>query len=213
MEAVVQVSSAHLDQPTVAKCYRNEWRIHFLGMPLNSQDRFFSTHTSTHYALYLWQPNRSQWGEDEPIEAIAIWDISSPSSYMPSKDPTGKGKPDEASEGPRVIRRFSFSDLDFYGIRQRSTPVLRCLELDGNNVYLIEEDHRWIVGQQASHTLPRLHKVKTVGIPFHHGPRFQGECGADGDIDLSFCQNPSDIRRPDVAPCWRHEVSSYFHIL
>src|SRR6187402_1675052 len=128
-------------------------------MPLNSRDRFFSTHSETHYALYLWQPNRSAWGEDEPIEALAIWDISSPSSYRPSEDPTGKGKPDENSEGPRVIRRFSFTDLDFYKIRQRSTPVLRSLELDENHVFVVEEDHRWIVGQQASHTLPRLHKV------------------------------------------------------
>jgi hypothetical protein len=186
--------------------FRNEWKIHFLGMPLNSRDRFFSCHTATHYALYLWQPNRSAWGEDEPIEGLKIWDISSPSSYRPSEDPTGKSRLRGSIEGPRVIRHLSFADLDFYKIRQRATPVLRSLELDENSVYVIEEDHRWLVGQQASHNLPRLHKVKTVGIPFHAGPHWEDECGADGDVNLSFCEKSSDIRCPSIAPCWRHEV-------
>ena len=175
-------------------------------MPLNSRDRFFSTHNTNHYALYLWQPNRSAWGEDEPIEALAIWDISSPSSYRSSEDPSGRSKPDEDREGARVIRRFSFADLDFYKIRQWATPVLRSLELDENHIYVLEEDHRWIVGQQAGHMLPRLHKVKTTGIPFYEGPRWEDECGADGDVDLSFCERAPDGRRPDHAPCWRHEV-------
>lgn len=174
-------------------------------MPLNSQDRFFSTHTSTHYAQYLWQPNRSAWGEDEPIESLAIWDISSPSTYRPSLDPAGRAKP-PATEGPRVVRRFSFADLDFYNIRQGPSPVLHKLELDGQNVYVIEEDHRWIVGQQARDTLPRLHQVKTTGIPFGAGPRYEDECGSDGDIHLSFCERASDARSPGIAPCWRHEV-------
>jgi hypothetical protein len=85
-------------------------------------------------------------------------------------------------------------------------PTLQNLELDEGNVYVIQEDHRWIVGQQAGHSLPRLHMVKSVGIPFGIGPRWQDECGADGDINLSFCERGGDVRRPEVAPCWRHEV-------
>ncbi|TVY13312.1 hypothetical protein LARI1_G007407 [Lachnellula arida] len=192
--------------------FRNEWKIHFLGMPLNSRDRFFSVHTETHYAMYLWQPNRSAWGEDDPIESLAIWDISSNSSYRASEDPTGKGKPSEDLEGPRVLRRFSFSDLGFYRIRQRSSPILRGLELDENNVYFIQEDHRWIVGSQASHLHPRLHKVKTTGIPFSAGPFWEDECGADGDVNLSFCERASDTRAPNIAPCWRHEEFPYLTI-
>ncbi len=199
----------HTQSLSPAEHTRNEWKIHFLGMPLNSRDLFYSSHTATHYSMYLWQPNRSAWGEDDPIEALAIWDISSASRYQPSQDPTGKGKPPEDVEGPRVIKRLSFADLYFYGIRQRSTPALRGLEMDESNVYIIEEDHRWLVGQHASHTLPRLHKVKTVGIPFNTGPRWEDECGADGDINLSFCERASDIRCPSIAPCWRHEVSSH----
>jgi hypothetical protein len=181
MEASIPVGYHASVCLAIADHGRNEWKIHFLGMPLNSRDRFYSTHTATNYALYLWQPNRSAWGEDEPIEALAIWDISSPSSYHPSEDPTDKGRPEDLQIGARVIRRFSFADLDFYKIRQRSAPVLRGLELDENHVYIVEEDHRWIVGHQASHTLPRLHKVKTTGIPFTPGPRWEDECGADGE--------------------------------
>jgi hypothetical protein len=197
-------------------------------MPLNSRDRFFSMHNADHYALYLWQPNRSSWGEDDPIEALVVWDISSPSSYRPSEDPTREHKPDDSLEGARVIMRLSFSGLDFYQIRQRATPVLKGLELDENHVYVIEENHRWIVGQQASYTLPRLHEVKTIGIPFTVGPRvcifsehlfpdgvitnceisqWEDNCGIDGDVSLSFCERTSNIRRPNLAPCWRHEVS------
>lgn len=178
-------------------------------MPLNSRDRFFSSHTDTHYALYLWQPNRSAWGEDEPIEALAIWDISSPSPYRPSEDPTSKGKPSESLEGPKILRRFSFADLGFYKIRQLSEPTLRGLELDENHVYVIQEDHRWIVGQQASSVLPRLHRVKSTGIPFFGGPHWEDQCGADGDVNLSFCERASDVRSPNLAPCWRHEVGIY----
>ncbi|KAE8447632.1 hypothetical protein EG329_010603 [Mollisiaceae sp. DMI_Dod_QoI] len=190
--------------------FRNEWKIHFLGFPLNSRDRFFSTHDKIHYAIYLWQPNRSAWGEDEPIEALAVWDISSASDYRPSEDPSGKSKPE--GEGPSVIRRFSFADLDFYKIRQRSTPILRGLELDENHVYVLEEDHRWLVGQQASHTPPRLHMVKTIGIPFSAGPCWKDECGANGDVNLSFCERVSDVRRPNIAPCWRHEEFPYLTV-
>jgi len=176
-------------------------------MPLNSRDRFFSSHSASHYALYLWQPNRSAWGEDDPIESLKIWDISSPSQYRSSRDPTGKNQPLDDSKGPKVIKRFSFADLEFYKIRQGSTPVLRSLDLDENHVYIIEEDHRWLVGQQASHNLPRLHLVKSIGIPFFAGPRWEDECGADGDVNLSFCENEIDSRHPGVAPCWRHEAS------
>lgn len=191
---------------------RNEWKIHFLGLPLNSKDRFYSSHTSSHYALYLWQPNRSAWGEDDPIEALAIWDISSTSLYRPSEDPSGKLKPNEELEGPRVIRRLSFAELDFYTIRQRSTPTIRSLELDENHAYVVEEDHRWLVGQEAGHYLPRLHKVRSVGIPFSIGPRWEDSCGADGDVNLSFCERASETRSPRYAPCWRHEEFPYLTI-
>ena len=185
--------------------------MHFLGMPLNSRDRFFSAHTAHHYSIYLWQPNRSSWGEDDPIEALAVWDISSPSNYRPSEDPTGKGKPDEKSEGPRVLRRLSFADLDFFDIRQGPAQILHGLQLDEGHVYVIEEDHRWIVGQEARYNLPRLHKVKSTGIPFTTGPRWEDQCGVDAgeNVGMSFCDRSPDTRRPGIAPCWRHEVSNW----
>lgn len=176
-------------------------------MPLNSQDRFFSVHNSQNYTLYLWQPNRSAWGEDEPIESLTIWDISDSSKYRPSQDPTSKDRILWQDIGAKVIRRLSFSDLDFYGIRQRDTPKLRYLRLDEQHVYIIEEDHRWMRGNQASSVVPRLHEVKSTGVPFHDGPRWENSCGIDGDANMSFCQKSSNTREPQVAPCWRHEVS------
>ncbi|KAK4193324.1 hypothetical protein QBC35DRAFT_481229 [Podospora australis] len=68
--------------------FRCEFKLHFLGLPLNRSDRFFSAHTATHYAVYFWQPNRSLY-QDDPIEQLAVWDISSPSPYRPSQDPKG----------------------------------------------------------------------------------------------------------------------------
>lgn len=64
--------------------FLSEWKLHFLGLPLNRSDRFFSVHNSSHYAAYLWQPNRSLYNDD-PIEQLAVWDLSSPS---PSPIPT-----------------------------------------------------------------------------------------------------------------------------
>jgi hypothetical protein len=186
--------------------FRSEWKLHFLGLPLNRSDRFFSAHTATHYAVYFWQPNRSLY-QDDPIEQLAVWDISSPSPYRPSENPRGDRRPPAArmpslptglwtghngttasgiygladskadlerprraslaaaTAGPQVIRRMAWRELDFYGLRQRATPQLRCLALDNRNLYVIEEEHRWADGQHSSLSPPRVHRVRSTGIP------------------------------------------------
>ncbi|PQE19953.1 F-box domain protein [Rutstroemia sp. NJR-2017a BVV2] len=195
-------SEAH--QWNMKRSLRNEWKIHFLGMPLNKDDRFFSVHSNTHYAIYTWQPNRGRWGEDDPIEALAIWDISTPSDYLPSLDPTGAGKPSEL-EGPRVIRRFSFSDLDFYNIRQSLTPRLRELQLDEGHLYILEENHNSLIGCHASYHYSTYHEVKSTGIPFTNGPRWVDRCGVDAECNRSYRKEIIKMRQPWLAPCWRHE--------
>ncbi|KAI1410791.1 hypothetical protein F5Y13DRAFT_166823 [Hypoxylon sp. FL1857] len=211
--------------------FRSEWKIHFLGLPLNNHDRFFSAHTSTHYALYLWQPNRSPWGEEDPIEQLTIWDISKPSAYRPSLDPTGANKPAPASgsenEGPTVIKRFTWRELELLGLRQRHTPSLREVLLDEANVYIHEEEHRWLAGQHSSLSPPRHHQVRCTGIPFSGiGPRWFDECCADGDVHMSFCPRAGSLSRilgnnrlagshgvwPGWAPCWRHEEFPYLTV-
>ncbi|KAL2257077.1 hypothetical protein VTK26DRAFT_690 [Humicola hyalothermophila] len=192
--------------------FRSEWKLHFLGLPLNRSDRFFSAHTATHYAVYFWQPNRSLY-QDDPIEQLAVWDISSPSPYRPSEDPRGIKRPSigrtpsspptglwnghrspgitriyqsaepnacperlettpssDASFGPRVVRRMAWRELDFYGLRQRATPQLRNLALDDRNLYFIEEEHRWAAGQHSSLNPPRVHLVRSTGIPIVPAP-------------------------------------------
>jgi hypothetical protein len=44
--------------------FRGEWKLYFLGLPLNHQDRFFSTHIKDQYSVYLWKPNRSMYTRD-----------------------------------------------------------------------------------------------------------------------------------------------------
>ncbi|KAJ9139195.1 hypothetical protein NKR23_g8014 [Pleurostoma richardsiae] len=180
--------------------FRSEWKMHFLGLPLDRGDRFMSAHTATHYAVYVWQPIRSDWGEDDPIESLVVWDISQPLDYRPSEDPQGRNKPMVASarnfslpdgmrglalhdgdeggaarqtqggRGPVIIRRLTWRELDFYGVRQRQTPRLRSIALDARNLYMVEEEHRWAVGKHSALTPPRVHYVKSTGIPIIPGP-------------------------------------------
>ncbi|KAK3341608.1 hypothetical protein B0T25DRAFT_347264 [Lasiosphaeria hispida] len=249
--------------------FRSEWKLHFLGLPLNRSDRFFSAHTATHYAVYFWQPNRSLY-QDDPIEQLAVWDISSSSPYRPSEDPTGdqrpapiraqttptglwsggSGKPSAqasksadslvteikiikdaslatATAGPQVIRRMAWRELDFYGLRQRATPRLRNLTLDDQNLYVVEEEHRWSDGQHSSLSPPRVHLVRCTGIPIvptpaskqeaftndHQslssiingpvfGPIWVDACGADGDINMSFCRRLASNTADTVTSHW-----------
>ncbi|KAL3492946.1 hypothetical protein BJX62DRAFT_93190 [Aspergillus germanicus] len=111
--------------------FRNEWKIMFLGHPLSERDRFFSTHSQTHYAIYIWQPNRSLYtaDDDAPIESLSVWDISKPSSYRPSLDPTGRLREEGQDLGPHIVSRFGFRELGFYSVRQRGLPGIQWLNI------------------------------------------------------------------------------------
>ncbi|KUI56539.1 hypothetical protein VP1G_03922 [Cytospora mali] len=182
-----------------------------LGTPISIHSRFFSTHTNTHYAVYVWRPDRTSRGDDEPIDAVIVWDISTP-------------------DRPRVLRRMPWSALDFYGVRQRSTPRLRCLGMDDRNLYFTEEEHRWEQGGHSSLSPPRVHLVRSTGVPviptpssvddqeyrqtpeesqhvgiedvIVQGPRWVDECGANGDVNMSFCS------RARTSPQHHHDSTS-----
>ncbi|PGH06867.1 hypothetical protein GX51_02112 [Blastomyces parvus] len=151
--------------------FRNEWKIMFLGHPLSDRDRFYSSHNGTHYVLYTWQPNRSLYtaDEDAPIESLFVWDISEPSDYRPSNDPSGLHKP--SSSGPFVVAKFSFRDLDFYSVRQRGAPKMIRLDIDSEtNVLDITES----ISPERQIELINTHwfpDVQVTSIPFlSHGP-------------------------------------------
>ncbi|KUI67355.1 hypothetical protein VM1G_02650 [Cytospora mali] len=176
---------------------RAEFRM-LLGTPVSIHSRFLSTHTNTHYAVYVWQPDRTSREDDDPVDVVIVWDISTPGQ-------------------PRVLRRMPWSTLDFYGVRQRSTPRLRCLGMDDRNLYFAEEEHRWEQGGHGSLSPPRVHLVRSTGVPVIptpssvdgrgggqapeksqqvdidindvvvQGPRWVDECGANGDVNMSFC--------------------------
>ncbi|PYH89910.1 hypothetical protein BO71DRAFT_402671 [Aspergillus ellipticus CBS 707.79] len=122
--------------------FRNEWKIMFLGHPLSERDRFYSTHSQTHYAIYIWQPNRSLYtaDEDAPIESLSVWDISQPSSYRPSLDPTGRLRVEAEDQGPSIVSRFGFRELGFYSVRQRGLPGVQSLNItdDHHSIEIVE---------------------------------------------------------------------------
>lgn len=147
--------------------FRSEWKIHFLGLPLNERDRFFSTHTSRHYCVYFWQPNRSMYTGDElPIESLFVWDISCPSAYLPSEDPSGKLKPPDEELGPHIVARFSYRDLEYYRIRQMSTPRLMKLELDSDVRTMQIRENTCLSGQGYFDPAEKLWCSTTTTIPF-----------------------------------------------
>ncbi|KAI9372781.1 hypothetical protein BJX61DRAFT_422720 [Aspergillus egyptiacus] len=113
--------------------FRNEWKIMFLGHPLSERDRFYSAHSQTHYAIYIWQPNRSLYtaDDDAPIESLCVWDISKPSSYRPSLDLGALRQGGDS--GPHIVSRFGFRELGFYSVRQRGLPGIQWLNITEDN--------------------------------------------------------------------------------
>lgn len=181
--------------PTIT--FHSEFKLHFLGLPLTERDRFFSTHTSDHYAVYFWQPNRSMYTGDEenPIESLIVFNISTPSPYLPSLDPTSVSRP--SSKGPSAILSLSFRDLFYFGIRQRSSPGLMSLRIDSDAKLL--EIYENIKDYTAGYFDPadRSYRSSITGIPFegyfpHHYisdpllnlPPYMGNCSMESDEDL-----------------------------
>ena len=196
MEYCFPVSSHQNKKMTyLTRGFRNEWKlnVHLPSGELNSITRFYSAHSTSRYAIYWWWPGTND--NNSPSEFLEIFDISKPSICRQSEDSSNIDKFDNNSSGPTVIKRILNEEFDFYDVRQRFTPNLRGLELDENHVYFIEEDHRWLVGTQASDALPTLHKVKSTGIPFEIGPRQVDECGADGDLYRSYCERTEVHKR------------------
>lgn len=153
---------------------RNEWKIMFLGHPLSERDRFFSSHSNTHYVIYIWQPNRSLYtaDEDAPIESLFVWDISKPSSYRPSLDPTGHLRDHSSDSSPSIVSRFGFRDLEFFSVRQRGCPRVQCLEItdDAQAVEITENFCHWMPGDP----MPTWQQTITTSIPLRgYGPHWR----------------------------------------
>lgn len=163
--------------------FRSEWKLHFLGLPLNTLDRFFSTHSKDHYAIYLWQPNRSMYSGDEehPIESLLIYDISHSCAYLPSQDPGGKGRPGDIQVGPHLVSRMNYRDLQFFGVRQQSSPSLINFSLDSVQHSITIRENVRIVGQGYFDPAERLMCAKTTRILFQgKGPHLRQEW--DGNL-------------------------------
>ena len=161
----------------------SEWRIHFLGFPLTSRDHFFTTHTSTHYCMYYWQPNRSLWtgDEDQPIEALKVWDISQPNSYRPSEDPGGVNCITSGKEGPNMVANFAMGMLGFLGVRQQARISLMGLRLDSSAGTVTVRSNVFESGQGYFDPAERTWCANEVTFPFKaSGPVYRRE----GHIEL-----------------------------
>lgn len=162
---------------------RNEFKIHFLGLPLTHRDRFFSTHNAVHYAVYFWQPNRSMYTGDEerPLESLFVWDISTPSPYLPSEDPAGEKMNLAGNLGPQMIERLVLGQLDYYGIRQHSDIALMSLHLDSLAHSLTIRENICVAGQGYFDPAERLFCSKTTTLLFRgQGPYLYREW--DGNL-------------------------------
>ncbi|CAG8092995.1 unnamed protein product [Penicillium olsonii] len=156
---------------------RNEWKIMFLGHPLSERDRFFSAHNNTHYVIYIWQPNRSLYtaDEDAPIESLFVWDISDESSYRPSLDPTGRLREGSPDETPHIVSRFSFRDLEFFGVRQRGCPSIQKLSITDDSGAIEITESRFSLVTPSEH-LTSSGSI-TTSIPLTgHGPHRRRDC-------------------------------------
>jgi hypothetical protein len=218
--------------------FRSEWKTHHLGLPLSHQDRFFSTHNATHYVMYIWQPTRSPWGEDAPLERLIVWEIGHPElQSQPQSQPQPQPCP---ADEPRITRRMTNSDLSTWGIRQLDTPRLRSLALDDEtwdpatgsptgHVFFVEEEHRWCAGPHSSPDPPRQHRLRCTGIPLvGDGPRWVDDCGGPSRSDerggMDFCSRGREKRSaagssavvadtwPGRTPCWRHDDFPYLTV-
>jgi hypothetical protein len=120
--------------------------------------------------------------EELPIESLAVWDITQPSEYLPSADPTGKMRPDPAIfEGPRVVAKFSFRDLEYLGIRQHSAISLMSFAIDSGARALVVRENVYVPGQGYFDPAERLWSARTTIFPFvGHGPHLRRE--GDGNL-------------------------------
>lgn len=218
----------------ISVAFRSEWTLHPHGLPINRSDRFFSTHTATHYAVYTWQPNTFPGPEDQPLEQLSIWDISSPCEDRPSLDGDGTGGGSRADSpilglgpsyvhtrksrdvasisGPRIIRRMTARDLDFYRIRQGTTPILRNLAMDDRNLYIAEESHRLLTLRPDGRGRTRSHLVMVKGIPIVPGPAVpvpESPEAAMADTAASVVHRPTPQNLGSWGNTYSHRPTTY----
>ena len=186
--------------------FRSEWKLHYLGFPLSAQDRWFSDHSTTHYAVYIWQTNRSAWGENEPIESLLIWDISQPSSHHPSGDQSDGC---QVPVRPQLVKKLSYLDLEFLTTRQRDTPFLRRLALDGSAcLYFFEDGCSRESGLHVGHGYQEGRRndrevvwERVVGIPIlGAGPRWEDRLGR-----ASTSVRSPNLSMTNRATLWRYD--------
>lgn len=136
--------------------------------------------------------------EERPIESLFVWDISRPSSYRPSADPTGKHSTGQA--GPQMIERLVLDQLDYYGIRQHSDIALMSMRLDSPNHTLTIRENVCVAGQGYFDPAERLSCAKTTTLLFEgrQGPYLYREWDGNLPPYRGHCSMDScDVAEPE----------------
>lgn len=130
--------------------------------------RFFSAHTATHYALFIWQ--RLERLPDQPDELrsnrrLYVWDMGPAAQDATSRlNKTIRASKNPKQNGPILIRRILEKEMWHHhriGHGGWFDPRLRNIAMDEHNVYLVEDDHRWATFGSSAGT----HALATYSIP------------------------------------------------
>lgn len=196
---------------------RAQWRLS--KTYLTSEDRFFSTHNSTHYAVYLWHQKSAS-------EKLMIWELPPSNSAAGDSSLGGQG----LMPLPTLLHTWPHKDLKIiWGVAQGRKPSMFSLEIDENTwdpatnsacgqVFVHSEWHPHRHGHwpSADRGMPRNtneYRVSAIGIPIVGiGPSWQDTCAYEWPRDgpsIGVCPRPEFLesaeRWPGRAPCWRHD--------
>lgn len=193
---------------------RAEWMApNLIGLPVNDTHRFLSTHTATRYAMFVWKP--VSWSvhgpgesvlhgnEDDPVEFVIVWDISSSMEppriirYMTSRILQFYGV--HQRERPR-LRCLGMDERNLYFVEEEHrwaqgrnarlwTPRGHLVKTTGVPLIAAPVEVRGSHEHDAEGSpefLEGLEKDKEQS-QIVHGPPWLDNCGANGDVNLSFC--------------------------
>lgn len=162
--------------------------------------RFFSAHTATHYALFIWRAVLDEAGWRRFRRQLWVWDISpadhsGASSSSRSDNATSGKKPKQSA--PTLIRRLVEPDIRYrHSVFFESERIakLRNITMDEHNVYMVEEDPRWVSGDLGTSTV--THRVVSFSVPVVLFPP------AEGDPAGPSPDRRSQVNNPVFGPHW-----------
>lgn len=176
------------DHPTWRITFRAEWQLSEPKLPLGLQDRFFSVHNKTHYAVWIWRwrevPGRAEHGEQSQ-QALFIWELDQPANRRTTARRVVQSATASGAHLLQVLRGASLCHL---GLHQHGNPSIFSLHIDANTwdthsqsacgqVFAHTEIHGHAIGRHGPPIRGNFHHLWSIGIPIlGHGPSWNDEC-------------------------------------